>query len=192
MKVLFGLGNPGRRYAGTRHNIGARIVRQFAKDEGIPLSKSVPLGAVWGKRKDTPEEIRVVLPSSYMNLSGPVVLRCLKRWLLSPGQILVIVDDLHLPLGEMRIRPGGSDGGQKGLRSVVASLGTERFPRLRVGIQSGPFTEAWESFVLEPFSRKEEILLEKAVEKAVACCRLWTEKGIERCMNQFNRKDPLA
>ena len=191
MKVLVGLGNPGRSYEKTRHNIGSRILKQFAAQEGMIFKKSLSLEALWGKGGHSQEEIRVVLPQNYMNLSGKAVLRCSKRWHFPLTHMLVVVDDLHLPLGELRIRPFGSDGGQKGLCSVIESLGTEKFPRLRVGIHPGEaMKESWEEFVLSPFSRKEEVAVEKVVDGATECCRVWIEQGIEVCMNRFNRKGP--
>lgn len=189
MRVLVGLGNPGRSYERTRHNIGFRILRRFAEEEDISLKKSLSLGAVWGKSEHFREEVRVMLPQSYMNLSGKVIHRCLKRWGFPLAHMLVVVDDLHLPLGQLRIRPEGSDGGQKGLQSIMESVGTGAFPRLRVGIQpEAPVKEPWEKFVLSPFSRKEEAAMEKIMEAAAACCRLWIEEGIEVCMNRFNQK----
>lgn len=189
MKVLVGLGNPGRSYEKTRHNIGARVVRRFAKERGVHLSKSLALGAIWGKGLHDSEEVRIVLPQSFMNVSGKVVGRCFKRWHFPLPHMLVVVDDLHLPLGQLRIRPSGSDGGQKGLRSVIESLGTEDFPRLRLGIQSGGvLREPWEKFVLKNFSREEERLVEGVTERAVKCCRLWVEEGMDVCMNRFNQK----
>ena len=195
MKVLVGLGNPGRSYEKTRHNIGSRILKQFAAQEGMIFKKSLSLEALWGKGGHSQEEIRVVLPQNYMNLSGKVVLRCSKRWNFPLTHMLVVMDDLHLPLGELRIRPSGSDGGQKGLRSIIEVLGTEKFPRLRIGIHpvrneisTGAFESSWEEFVLSSFSRKEEAAVEKMVNEATECCRVWIEKGIDACMNRFNRK----
>ena len=189
MKVLVGLGNPGRSYEKTRHNIGFRILKNFVKEEGIALRKSLSLEALLGKGEYPQEEIRVVLPQRYMNLSGGVVLRCFKRWHFPLTEMLVLVDDLHLPLGQLRIRPEGSAGGQKGLHSLIASLGTEEFPRLRIGIRpEAPIQESWEEFVLSPFSRKEEAVVEKVIDAAMDCCRVWIEEGIEVCMNRFNQK----
>ena len=190
MRILVGLGNPGRQYEKTRHNIGSRIVGDFAKEEKIALRKSASLEAVWGK-KEFQEEIRLLMPQSYMNLSGKVIARCVKRWNFPPEKMLVVVDDLQLPLGQLRVRSGGSDGGQKGLRSIIETLGTERFPRLRVGIASERLTGSWETFVLQSFDRREESLVREVVKKATACCRLWIEEGIEVCMNRFNKKGSL-
>ena len=191
MKALFGLGNPGRAYEKTRHNIGFRVVGNFAKKEDVLLKKSAALGALCGKQIVGSEEVRLCLPQSYMNLSGRVVGRCLKRWNLPPQKMLVVVDDLQLPLGQLRIRPKGSDGGQKGLQSIIETLGTENFARLRLGIGLSYLKSSWEEFVLHPFSRKEEPLVEDMIEKATACCRLWIEKGIEVCMECFNQKGSL-
>jgi len=189
LRVLVGLGNPGPRYVATRHNIGSRIVHNFAKEKGISLTKSMTLGAIWGKIKSPEEEIRVLLPQRFMNLSGNVVKRSLEKWHVALTDVLVVVDDLHLPLGRLRVRSEGSDGGQKGLRSIIEALGTHHFSRLRVGIQSEPMKEPWETFVLKPFRRRELPLVEKSIEVATACCHLWIEEGIDVCMNTFNRKE---
>lgn len=189
MRVLIGLGNPGQKYEKTRHNIGFRVIEHFAKEGRIELKRSLSLGALWGKRLKTGDEIRLLLPQSFMNLSGKVVLRCLSRWKFSLEEMLVVVDDLQLPLGQLRIRPNGSDGGQKGLRSIIETLGTERFPRLRVGIQPlDSLKGSWEAFVLKPFRREEASVVKETIHCAATCCRLWVEEGIEACMNQFNRK----
>ena len=188
MKLLVGLGNPGHAYEKARHNIGARVLKEFAAQEKIDLKKSDSLTAVWGKGALFQEEIRLLLPQSYMNLSGPVVARCVQKWDVQPEEMFVVLDDLHLPLGNLRIRPSGSYGGQQGLRSVIEAIGTEQFPRLRIGIESETMNEPWQDFVLKPFTRKEETVITKAVEAAVACCRLWIDQGIEACMNRFNRK----
>ena len=188
MKALFGLGNPGRAYEKTRHNIGFRVIQHFAEKADTPLKKSAVLEAVWGKCPSAQEDIRLCLPQASMNLSGKVVMRCLKRWNLRPEEMLVVVDDLRLPLGQLRIRPEGTDGGQKGLRSIIETLGTGRFPRLRIGIQSASLSGPWEAFVLSPFTRQEKPLVEEVVEKAAACCHLWIEKGMAACMNRFNAK----
>ncbi len=128
MKAPFGLGNPGGAYAKTRHNIGFRVIQHFAEKADIPLKKSAVLEAVWGKDLSAQEAIRLCLPQASMNQSGKVVVRCLKRWNLRPEEMLVVVDDLQLPLGQLRIRSEGTDGGQKGLRSIIETLGTGRFP----------------------------------------------------------------
>lgn len=188
MKLLVGLGNPGRSYEKTRHNIGSRVLKQFALQEKIDLKESSSLKAIWGKGARLQEEVRIVLPQSFMNLSGRAVSRCLKRWNVPPERTLVIVDDLHLPLGTLRIRPSGSDGGQKGLQSIIETVGTKEIPRLRVGICPDVLKEPWEEFVLKPFHRKEESKVTEVIEAAAECCRLWVDQGIEACMNRFNRK----
>ncbi len=188
MKVLFGLGNPGPEYRRTRHNIGFRVVSHLAKKERILLKNGAALQVVWGKGRLSEKEVRLGLPQSFMNRSGEVIRRCQRRWGFSIPDMLVVVDDLQLPLGQLRIRSRGSDGGQKGLRSIIEALGTDAFARVRCGIGRKEIPSSWEAFVLQPFDRQEKQVVEEMVEKGSVCCRLWAEEGLEACMNHFNQR----
>lgn len=186
MWAVVGLGNPGRRYAGTRHNVGFSVVERLAGRWGVRL-----------RRKDlakvaevTRAEERLVLaqPQTYMNLSGAAVRRIADRYRVPAGRIVVVTDDLDIPLGQIRVRKGGSAGTHNGLRSVVAEMGTTSIPRLRVGI--GPLAEGEEAteFVLSPFSRRERPAVEEALAKAEEALEMILDGRIEAAMNAFNRR----
>jgi PTH1 family peptidyl-tRNA hydrolase len=185
MKLIIGLGNPGRKYQGTRHNVGyltlAELARQFAV--GRPKAKfhgEVLDADLAGQRA------LLLSPMTYMNNSGASVQAAQDFYKLPLEDLLVVSDDLNLPLGTLRIRPDGSAGGQKGLADIIRSLGTEQFPRLRIGIGSPP--EGWDAadYVLGMFTREELPEVEKAVARAADAAVDWARKGIQYSMNQYN------
>ena len=188
MKLVVGLGNPGATYAHTRHNLGFRVVTCLAQKLQIPLRRSLRFKAKVGRGTVDGEEVVLLLPATYMNRSGQVV----GRWLLAEklflNQMLVVLDDLQLPLGQLRIRSEGSQGGHQGLWSIIQAVGSGNFTRLRLGIGAPEGTQAWEEYVLEPFRSSEESLVNAMVEEAVDCCRLWVTEGTQSCANQFNVK----
>ena len=192
MKVILGLGNPGRQYEATRHNVGWWLVDHLAdvwrfdgwKRDGESL---VTTATVHGAR------VRLIKPLTYMNLSGNVLRAFLRRpfW-TPPKDLLVVVDEVALPVGRYRLRARGSAGGHNGLRSVEAAIGNQEYPRLRIGV--GPSEERkgiykdLADFVLAPFARDERedvIALMPTLENAV---ELWMREGIERAMNAHNRR----
>ena len=183
-KLVVGLGNPGSKYEGTRHNIGFEAVDRLAA--GGP-------GARWARKFDglTAEvEIdfrRVLLlkPETFMNLSGRSVRQALQFYKLEPADLLVLCDDLNLPLGKLRVRPGGSDGGQKGLRDITAQLGSDAYARLRLGIgDRGPIDAA--DFVLSRFRSAERPVIDDALIAATQAVAVWIAQGTDAAMNRFN------
>ncbi len=183
-KLVVGLGNPGSKYEGTRHNIGFDLVDRLASGGS---------GARFGKKFDgllAESEIdfrRVLLlkPETFMNLSGRSVVPALRFYKLEPADLLVVCDDLNLPLGKLRIRKGGSDGGQKGLRDITAQLGTDDYARLRIGIgERGPIDAA--DFVLCRFKLAERPLIDDALIVATQAVAVWVGQGIDPAMNRFN------
>jgi PTH1 family peptidyl-tRNA hydrolase len=183
-KLVVGLGNPGSQYHLTRHNIGFEVVDRLA--EGAP-------GARFASRFDgllADAEIafrRVLLfkPLTFMNLSGRAVRQVLQFYKLQTTDLLVTCDDLTLPLGKLRIRPGGSDGGQKGLRDLIQHLGTDQFARLRVGIgERGPVDAA--DFVLSRFRPAERKVIDDALILATQAVAVWLDQGTDAAMNRFN------
>ena len=189
MKLVVGLGNPGATYARTRHNLGFRVVGRLAQELQIPLRRSLRCRARMGRGNVEGKDTTLFLPETFMNRSGEPVARWLRAEKIPLGEMLVVVDDLHLPLGQLRIRASGSEGGHQGLASVIEGIGSRGFPRLRLGMGAPKEKKAWEDYVLEPFRRDEQPLVEKMVEEAVACCRLWIAKGTQSCANRFNVKD---
>jgi len=183
--LVVGLGNPGSRYAATRHNIGFRIIDHLATrcQAGRPRRQFQALVYdLWVEDRRT----LLLKPQTYMNRSGEAVAVALTFFHVEPENLLVICDDLHLPLGKLRFRRKGSDGGHKGLRSIITELGTEDFPRLRVGIGSPPPLMTALDYVLTPFRPEEQALVPAMVELAAEGLRLFLREGIEAAMNRFN------
>ena len=185
MKLIVGLGNPGRKYAGTRHNMGYEVVAELARRHGTGRAKSKFRGEVieadLGGRKAV-----LLSPVTYMNLSGTSVLAARDFYKLPIEQLLVVCDDINLPLGKIRFRAKGSAGGQKGLRDIITRLATDEFCRLRVGIGTPP--ENWDAadYVLSKFTGQEKPIIEDGVSRAADAVVAWARDGIQDCMNQFN------
>lgn len=182
---MVGLGNPGERYRETRHNLGFRAVEALARRLGVGLD-GFECNARVGQRG---EDLLLALPQTYMNRSGYAV-RCLvERHGLEPSEILVVYDEVALPLGRIRLRPGGSPGGHRGMESVVESLRTDRISRLRLGCggeEGASEAEDLVSYVLSPFRSDEREAADRMVERAADACRAWLAEGIETAMNDFN------
>lgn len=185
MKLVVGLGNPGRKYQGTRHNVGYAVLAELARSlpTGRPKSKfqgELVEADLWG------EKLLLLSPVTYMNRSGASVLAARDFFKLPNEAMLVICDDLNLPLAKLRFRARGSPGGQKGLADVIHRLGTDEFPRLRIGIGAAP--EGWDptAYVLGRFSSEEKPEMERAVCVAAQAVAAWAREGIEHCMNEYN------
>jgi peptidyl-tRNA hydrolase, PTH1 family len=185
--LFFGLGNTGEAYARSRHNTGFRIADAFARlleerTDGSFADAGYSKGTLFESRK----KVLAVKPRTFMNRSGAAVKRYVEACRCSLSNVLVIVDDYNLPLGRIRIRRNGSDGGHNGLKSIIGSIGTEEFPRLRIGIGPLPRGIASIDFVLGAFTDAEEKELESVIPRAVSACLLFAEGGIDAVMNSFN------
>jgi len=185
MKILIGLGNPGSSYRGTRHNVGFSVLERLAQERDIRLRRRAFHGRL-GEGKVGAEEVLLFQPLTYMNLSGKAVAAIARFCRAALENILVICDDINLPLGKIRLRRRGSDGGHKGLHSIIHHLGSQNFPRLRIGIGQPPSDIVAEKYVLSRFSREERPLAEEAVGRAVECALTWIYYGAEEAMNRFN------
>ncbi len=192
MKVIVGLGNPGKAYERTRHNVGFRVVDLVAWAEGWPWSGRhgktlLAEGQING------EKVTLAKPQSYMNESGKPVADLARWYKINLADLLIICDDLDLPFARMRLRPRGSSGGHHGLESVIAALGSTEFPRLKVGI-GRPAVNPMQTmgYVLKPPRGKEKEMLEEAERLAAAAVRCWLRDGMQAAMNQFNAQTPLA
>jgi PTH1 family peptidyl-tRNA hydrolase len=186
MKLVVGLGNPGRKYEGTRHNIGYAILAELARNFGV----SSPKNKFHGEVMDADiggQKALLLSPLTYMNLSGLCVSEAKAFYKIAEQDLLVLCDDLNLPLGKLRIRLQGSAGGQKGLDDIIDKLGSDNFPRLRVGIGTPPAGWDWADFVLSKFTAEEMPQINEAVRRAAEAVLVWARDGIESCMNQFNR-----
>jgi peptidyl-tRNA hydrolase, PTH1 family len=185
MKLVVGLGNPGRKYEGTRHNVGYLVVAALARKAGTSSVKEKFQGEVVEADLEGQKTL-LLAPSTYMNLSGASVLAARDFYKVANEDLLVICDDLNLPLGKLRVRAGGSSGGQKGLEDIIRRLGNDSFPRLRIGIGSPPEGWEWANYVLNKFSKEEMFEIEQAVNRAAEAVVLWAGQGVETCMNRYN------
>jgi PTH1 family peptidyl-tRNA hydrolase len=197
MKLVVGLGNPGREYVGTRHNIGFEVIDRLADRLGLAqagefdrLARSrfdalVIDGSVPGAGSE-PERVLLLKPVTYMNLSGRAVQAAMAFYQLQPADVMIVLDDLALPCGKLRLRGGGSDGGHNGLRDIQRVLGTNQYPRLRLGIDAAPAPMAGKDYVLGRFSAEQRKLIEPAIDRAGSAILSWIEKGLNAAMNQFN------
>jgi PTH1 family peptidyl-tRNA hydrolase len=182
MKAVIGLGNPGREYAGTRHNIGFDVVGEVARRWNVQLRpwKSVADVAVVGGRG-----VVLAQPQTFMNLSGDAVSRIAAFHKLEPGDVLVVVDEVQLSLGRLRLRRSGSAGGHNGLKSIIQHLGVE-FPRLRIGVGRGDPKWNLADHVLSRFGRDERDAVAESVNRAADAVELFVDQGVEAAMNVFN------
>lgn len=185
MEWVVGLGNPGSRYAETRHNLGYRVVDRLASRSGAAWRVVDPSAQVASLRLAGPvaREVGLVKPTSYMNRSGEALDRVRQLRPARPEEILIVLDDVYLPFGRLRLRAGGADGGHNGLSSVQAALGSREVPRLRCGIGPCPEGVALEEFVLEPFTPAELEQLEPFVDRAAQVVAEVLEKGVAGSQN---------
>jgi PTH1 family peptidyl-tRNA hydrolase len=183
-RVVVGLGNPGGRYAGTRHNVGFDVVDQFALAPGTGRFQSRFQSQVAEAFED-PCKVLLVKPETFMNLSGRSVRQVLDFYQLPPETLLVVCDDINLPLGKLRVRARGTHGGHNGLRDIQNHLGTTDYARLRVGVGAPPEDQAVDH-VLGRFRPAERPVIEDAVSRAVQAVAVWVRQGVEACMNRYN------
>ncbi len=178
MKLIVGLGNPGKEYEGTRHNVGFELVQAYADKYSCNLSKS-KFEAFYGDVEIGVEKVFFVLPQTYMNLSGRSVLGFLQFFKIAPEDLIVIHDELDLSVGRLKLVRKGGAAGHRGVLSIQESLGSQEFPRLRVGIGRPLGNEPVADFVLQKFQKAERQLLDPLMKKAIKGLDLWVEKGIE-------------
>jgi PTH1 family peptidyl-tRNA hydrolase len=198
MRLVVGLGNPGSSYVGTRHNIGweviDRLARRFAwtsrdeefnrlaktKFDGLAMDGTVSLhsGGI--------EKVLLLKPTTYMNLSGRSVQAAMGFYQIAPAEVMVVLDDLALPCGKLRLRAGGSSGGHNGLKDIERMLGTPEYPRLRIGIDPPPPPVQGKDYVLGKFTPEQRKKIDPAVDRAASAIMTWMENGIEMAMNRFN------
>jgi PTH1 family peptidyl-tRNA hydrolase len=184
LKIIAGLGNPGEKYSHTRHNIGFMFIDLLSETFDIPLDRK-DFRARWGKGEIHSEEVILVKPQTYMNLSGYSVARFKDRFDLPLKDIFVIFDDVDLPFGKLRIKTRGGAGGHKGIQSTIDSLRSNCFPRLRMGI-GRPENDEMVEHVLEPFTPDERKALELFLDMARMAMESVIQDGISRAMNKFN------
>ena len=183
LKIIMGLGNPGSRYEKTRHNIGFKTTDQIAHSFGIPINKRAARSRV-GRGIIGSCEVVLAKPKTFMNNSGEAAASLLSHYRLDPSDLVVIHDDLDLPVGRLRIKTRGGHGGNKGIQSILSSLGADRFIRIKIGI-GRPSGEAKE-YVLNVFDREEKKRLEEVTDKVVEAVTMIVNGEVERAMNRFN------
>jgi peptidyl-tRNA hydrolase, PTH1 family len=187
MKLIVGLGNPGSEYHMTPHNLGFMAVDRLAEAGGKELSRR-EAQALIGFTEVAGEQVVLAKPQTYMNLSGLSVARLLQNYELTPRDLLVLVDEINIPLGMMRIRPHGSAGGHNGLKSIIGALGADDFIRVRMGVGPDREVEDYVSYLLKPFRSAEKKLVAEMVDLAGEAVRVIILEGLQKAMNRFNRR----
>ena len=187
MRLVAGLGNPGERYARTRHNVAWRVLEELVARHGAQGSEP---GATYRARLVRPGGREVVLmePLTFMNRSGDAIREWQDRHGLDAGELLVVSDDVYLPLGTLRLRAGGSSGGHRGLESIEAVVGHRDYARMRVGVGAAESSAALREHVLEEFAPEEQPVLEEAVRRAADAVECWLAEDLLAAMNRFNRR----
>ena len=185
MKIIFGLGNPGQKYVGTRHNCGFMTLDLIAEKLGccfgrLELDNDVAVGRYGG------EKVLLAKPQQFMNLSGFPLVRLCSYYKVDYTDILVILDDLDLAPGTIRLRSKGRDGGHNGMKSIIAQTGTEQINRLKIGIGKAQYDTI--DHVLTPFSPEEKTVMQEAFARGAEAALCWVKEGISEAMNLFNRK----
>ena len=201
MKIVVGLGNPGREYVGTRHNVGFEVIDAIArklgwtfgadefdrvaktKFDGLAMDGTVQLAS------GETEKLLLLKPMTYMNLSGRSVQAARAFYQVTSIDLMIVLDEMALPAGKIRMRPSGSDGGHNGLKDIQRALGTSQYPRLRIGIDPPPPRVPGRDYVLGRFSEEQRKRLDPAIGRSAEAVLTWIEKGINAAMNQFNADD---
>lgn len=192
IRLVVGLGNPGREYAATRHNVGWRVVEKLAADAGARWQQAAKFDAEIAEARLAGRKIVLAKPVTFMNLSGRACVALLHWHKIAPEQMLVVTDDADLDVGRLRLRLKGSSGGHNGLKSIVELAGSEQFPRVRVGIgrpmrrSEGVPENALVDFVLSKFRKEEQVAADEAVVRAAAAVACAIERGMDAAMNEFN------
>ncbi|MDA1195419.1 MAG: aminoacyl-tRNA hydrolase [Planctomycetota bacterium] len=185
-RILFGLGNPGRPYAKTRHNAGWQVLDVIAERCGAAFRRTRLLYGDVADATLAGQRIRLVKPASFMNLLGPVYVRALEVYEAEPAAALVLVDDFALPLGRLRFRADGSAGGHNGLKSIEQALGVADYPRLKLGIGPAPEGARWADYVLKGYDSAQRKDLPAMLERSADACEAWVADGLEAAANRFN------
>jgi PTH1 family peptidyl-tRNA hydrolase len=185
--LIVGLGNPGKKYAGNRHNVGFHCLDRLAERHGMAFDvkrdrAELAMGRIAGRR------VILAKPQTYVNESGQAVGAVARFFKIEPGQVMVLYDDLDLPQGTIRLRPRGSSGGHRGMESIIEHLGTREFPRVRVGIGRPPGRMAPKAYVLQDFGPEERAEMDEVYERALDAVEATIEEGIKEAMNRFNAR----
>ncbi len=187
MKLIVGLGNPTSQYEGTRHNVGFEVLDQLSEQYNIPLDTAKHKG-FYGKGRIEGQGVVLLKPMTFMNLSGESVVQVANYYKILPEDVIVIYDDINLDVGRLRIREKGSAGGHNGMKNIISHLGTDAFPRIRVGVGMKPPKMDLADYVLSRFSEEERAAMEEGYEKACKATALLVMDEIAKAMNDYNGK----
>ena len=187
MRIIIGLGNPAREYQATRHNIGFDTIIRLSDEYNIPLDFKKHK-AICGRGYIGGEKVVLAQPQTYMNLSGESVRELVDFYKVTNEEIIVIYDDVALDVGQLRIRAKGSAGGHNGIKSIIAHLGTQEFPRIRIGVGEKPKNWDLADYVLGRFADEEQPVIREALGRAANACKCIITDGIEEAMNRYNRR----
>jgi len=194
IRLILGLGNPGERYSDTRHNVGFRVIEELARRRGVRVDR-LECNSLIAEIAEVPAEeggapVLLAMPQTYMNRSGYAARCFVERRELEPTSVLVVYDEVNLPLGKLRLRKSGSPAGHRGLESILENLRTDQVPRLRLGVAGPggppPGGDALVEFVLGPFAPEERETAEAMIRRAADACDCWLREGAEAAMGKFN------
>ncbi len=186
MKIIAGLGNPGPGYRNTRHNLGFLLLDELARRLNVSFDKKEKHGGLLAQARHGTEKILLVKPQTFMNRSGDCVAGVCRNAIFDPADLLVVVDDINLPLGRIRFRAGGSAGGHNGLKSIMERTGSPEFHRMRMGVGDDRKSRDLADHVLSTFQPEERPAVESMLERGTEAALAWLEGGIERAMNDYN------
>lgn len=201
MRLVVGLGNPGREYVGTRHNVGFDVVDTMAQRLGLVFGPGeyertarakfdgLAMDGMMSLAGGGSEKVLLLKPVTYMNVSGRSVQAAMAFYQLTPADVMVVLDDVALPCGKLRMRSAGSSGGHNGLKDIERALGTSQYPRLRIGVDAPPPRVPQKDYVLGRFSDEQRKQLEPTLKRATDAIFTWAERGIETAMSLFNAED---
>jgi len=187
--MIVGLGNPGREYRDTRHNIGFMVIDRLAEKFAIKMSR-VQNKAITGNGNWQGARIILVKPQTFMNLSGQAVTSLVRFYKIQNENLIVAHDDVDLPFGTIRMRPGGGSAGQKGIASIINLMGTQEFARLRMGVGRPPGRMDAAAYVLQSFTEKDKEILDPFLDRAVEAVDCFIQSGLETAMNRYNQAEP--
>jgi len=187
VEIIVGLGNPGDKYKGTRHNAGFITTGQLASKHNIVGKIDTKFNSIIGRGIISNKDVLIVQPLTYMNLSGQAISKVLNWYKIEPTKLLVVFDDISLELGRIRFKPSGSEGGHNGVRSIIENLGGFKdFPRLKIGIGPDPGSATRATYVLQEFTKPEKEILDKVIPICVEGIEFYLEEGIEKTRNKYN------
>lgn len=186
MKLIVGLGNPGREYEATPHNAGFDVIDRIAGEAGADLKKSWRFAMESAQIRMDQHEVLLVKPHTFMNRSGDVVAPLMRKKGIVPADVLILVDDVELPMGSLRLRPAGSAGTHNGLKSLIERMGTAEFPRLRIGLGPVPPGRDRVSYVLGRYSPATREAVQPLLDRAAEAAAMWATHGVAKAMNTFN------